>query len=138
MTMRKQLIIGGAILLALLVAVHYARWAWQYHEADAQKSSQTTQQGSEICGIVASVASVYTDNRGSGHPTFIDLGHPYPDQTYTIVIWGDNLSKFNPPPQSWQGEKICVTGRVKLYKNTPEINAHSPHQIRVVQKVGGA
>lgn len=128
--MRKQLIISGAVLLALLVAIHYARWGRNYHKADSQKHSQTTQQGNEICGIVA---NVYYDNHDDGRPTFIDLGHPYPDQTYTIVIWGDNLSKFNPPPQSWQGEKICVTGRVKLYKGNPEIIAESPHQIRVVK-----
>lgn len=130
MTIRKWVIFGGAVVLALLVAVHYARWQWHYPRADAQKDSQTTQQGNEICGIVA---SVYYDNRGNGQPSFIDLGHPYPDQTYTIVIWGDNLSKFNPPPQSWQGEKICVTGRVKLYKGAPEIIVRSADQIRVVK-----
>ena len=122
MKMRKQLIIGGAVLLALLVAVHYAHWRWNDHKADRQKSNQTTQQGNEICGIVA---SVYYDSHGNGQPTFIDLGHPYPDQTYTIVIWDDNLSKFNPPPQSWQGKNICVTGSVKLYKNKLEINAYT-------------
>lgn len=128
--MRKWLIIGGAVLLALLVVVHYARWGGNAHKADMEKNSQITQQGNEICGIVA---SVYDDKHGNGHPTFIDLGHPYPDQTYTIVIWGDNLSNFNPPPQSWQGKKICVIGSVRLYNNTPEINANSPSQIRVVQ-----
>ncbi len=123
--MRKLLILVG-VILAILVAAHYARWQWANPKTYFGRSTPTVISSSGNCGIVA---SVYYDARDAGQPTFIDLGYPYPNQTFTIVIWGRNRSRFNPPPESWQGEKICVTGRVKRYRDTPEIVVYGPGQI---------
>jgi len=61
---------------------------------------------------------------------FVDLGHDYPNQTFTVIIWENDLDRFNPPPESWQGQRICATGRIKLHKGTPEIIAYDPGQIQ--------
>ncbi|MGH8428673.1 MAG: hypothetical protein ACRES7_11975 [Gammaproteobacteria bacterium] len=48
-----------------------------------------------------------------------------------IVIPQRDLSRFDPPPASWEGKRICVTGPVKNYRGRPEIIAYGPDQIRI-------
>jgi len=119
--MGKLAILVISVVLALLVAAHYMHWKPAGHAAAANGSHGT-------CGIVA---NVYHDTRDDGQPTFVDLGHDYPDQDFTIVIWQRDLGRFNPPPASWEGERICVTGKVKTYKGRPEIVAYGPGQIEI-------
>lgn len=84
-------------------------------------------QEATVCGIAA---SVHFAARSRGKPTFINLGQPYPNQVFTIVIWGDDRYQFDPSPEQWQGKSICVSGLVKLYRGTPEIVAYDPDQIQ--------
>ncbi len=80
-----------------------------------------------VCGRVASATYA---SRTRGEPTFINLDRPYPNQIFTAVIWGDNRSKFSPPPESaYSGKRICVTGRVSNFKGQPEIIVRDPAQI---------
>lgn len=124
--MRKLLIVVG-VILAVLVAAHYARWQWANPGTYAHHGDPAARASHGVCGTVA---SVYYDKQGKGQPTFVNLGHHYPNQTFTIVIWGKYRPRFNPPPESLQGKNICVTGRIKLYRGTPEIIAYGPDQIR--------
>src|SRR5688500_341747 len=48
-------------------------------------------------------------------PTFICFGKPYPDQTLTVVIWGDIRKKIHYVPTQKDFLKFAiVTGRVEL------------------------
>ncbi len=96
-----------------------------------QQAANAVGQRATVCGIAA---SVHFAARSHAHPTFINLGRPYPNQIFTIVIWGNDRPKFNPPPESWKDKRICVTGRIKLYRGTPEVIAYGPDQIRVPSK----
>ncbi len=73
-----------------------------------------------------------TDSRGS--PTFLDIGRPYPDpRRFTVVIWGENRSRFSAPPDQFYADKtICVTGAIELYRGSPQIIVSSPGQIRAM------
>jgi len=122
MKTRKVLVIAGGVILAGAVAAHYAHWQW----ATPHHSAGDT--GHKTCGRVA---NVYHDMRGEGQPTFVDLGHDYPNQDFTIVIWQRDLARFARPPESWQGKTICVTGRVKIYRGRREIIAYRPSQVRI-------
>lgn len=126
--MRKILVFlaGGAIALA--IAAHYAHWHLTGHAGPrSDHAGSAAPAGHGTCGIVA---NVYHDTRDAGQPTFVDLGHDYPNQDFTIVIWQRDLDRFKPPPASWEGKRICVTGHVKTYKGRPEIIAYGPGQIR--------
>lgn len=81
-----------------------------------------------VCGLVA---STHYAARSRGNPTFVNLDKPFPHQVFTIVIWGEDLSKFSPRPTNWDGKQVCVTGMVKSYRGSPEIVARSPEQIAV-------
>ena len=42
-------------------------------------------QQATVCG---NVASTHFSSRSKGQPTFINLNRPYPNQIFTILIWG--------------------------------------------------
>lgn len=83
-----------------------------------------------LCGPVVSTKYASTSN---GQPTFLNIGGGATNSSrLTIVIWGNNRSNFPTPPEdTYRGANICVTGKVKLYKDVPEIEAAGPTQIVV-------
>jgi hypothetical protein len=85
-------------------------------------------QQATVCG---SVAGVHYAAGSKGQPTFINLDKPYPNQTFTIVIFGGDLPQFGNPEQKYNGKRVCVTGTIKTFKVTPEIVAHDPSAIEV-------
>jgi hypothetical protein len=91
-------------------------------EAKAHIGEQAT-----VCGKVVSTAWA-TSSRGS--PTFLNFDQPYPDQVFTLVIWGNNRSKFGDPEISYRGKRICVTGKISVFKGVPELVATDPSQIK--------
>lgn len=72
-------------------------------------------------------------SQSNGSPTFLNMGHAYPDpDRFQVVIWGENRHRFSSPPEDmYLGENIAVTGVVKNYKGVPEIIVSSPKQIEV-------
>lgn len=64
-----------------------------------------------VCG---QVASAHYAERSRGKPTFLNLGAAYPDQEFTILIWGSDRAKFGAPEDSFNGKHICATGLITL------------------------
>jgi hypothetical protein len=81
-----------------------------------------------VCGIVA---GVHTATSSKGSPTFVNLDKTYPNQVFTILIWGSDLSKFSPAPASWDGKRVCAIGTITLYRSVPEIVAREAGQIAI-------
>lgn len=79
-----------------------------------------------ICGAVGSARQARSV---SGEPTYINLGPGYPDQVFTVVIWGSDRHKFEYRPENLDGG-LCVRGRVGMYAGTPQIVVREPSQIR--------
>lgn len=80
-----------------------------------------------VCGRVASATHLGSVR---GRPTFLNFGRPYPNHTFTVVIWEDARGRFPEPPESlYEDADICVTGTVALYKGKPQIVVRSPTQI---------
>ncbi|MFP5234337.1 MAG: DNA-binding protein [Acidobacteriota bacterium] len=77
-----------------------------------------------VCG---KVASERTATGSRGEPTFINLDAAYPNQIFTILIWGDNRSNVGPLPSD--GERVCATGRIQEYRGVPEIVVKSKAQL---------
>ncbi|WP_339811891.1 hypothetical protein [Zunongwangia profunda] len=72
-----------------------------------------------VCGEVTQVASP----RGiQGNPTYLNMGGRYPNQTFTVVIWGQEAMQF--PMgflKSLEGERIAVSGVIVDYRGKPQI-----------------
>jgi hypothetical protein len=56
---------------------------------------------SQVCFPLAAFSGVdgrYAE-RTRGRPTFLNLDKPYPEQVFTILIWGESRAKFGAPEQ---------------------------------------
>jgi len=81
-----------------------------------------------VCGTV--VGSRYASS-SRGSPTFLNLDKPYPNQIFTIVIWGSDRLKFGSPEEIYRNKQVCVSGVVQSFRGVPEIVAHNPEQIAI-------
>ena len=81
-----------------------------------------------VCGEVVSTRYAVSTK---GQPTFLNLDKPYSNQIFTVVIWGENRSKFGKPEDDYKGKKICVSGKITAYAGLPEIVVTDPQQIKV-------
>ena len=82
-----------------------------------------------VCGQVASANFAV---RTKGQPTFLNLDRAYPNQIFTVLIWGNNRVKFGGAPERiYSRKKVCVSGMISSYKGAPEIVVTEPSQIRI-------
>lgn len=79
-----------------------------------------------VCGTVAS-AKFAASSRSQ--PTFLDMGKPYPNSAFTVVIFGDNRPKFGTPETTLRGKRVCVTGQIRDYRGKPEIILSDPSRL---------
>ncbi|MGB9069378.1 MAG: hypothetical protein WCC21_12495 [Candidatus Acidiferrales bacterium] len=105
--------------------------------ASAQKTHLTAQEAKTHVGetqtVCGKVVSARYATGSKGQPTFLNLDQPYPKEIFTILIWGDDRSKFGTPETEYRDSNVCVTGKITSYRGTPEIAATEPGQI-VAQK----
>ena len=119
----RRTIVLGIIALALTASAESAK-------ITARQAKDHVGEVQTVCGVVASTR--YAE-RSKGQPTFLNLDEPYPNEIFTILIWGDDRSKFGAPESKYRDANLCVTGKISSYRGTPEIVATEPNQI-VVQK----
>jgi len=81
-----------------------------------------------VCGLIA---SKHTVENGKGKPTFVDLDHSFPSQTFTVVIWESDKAKVGDFPASGS---VCVTGAITAYKGVPQIVLHDAKSWSVAPK----
>lgn len=99
----------------------------------AQKTRLTAEEAKSHVGetqtICGKVVSTRYATSSKGQPTFLNLDEPYPKEIFTILIWGDNRSKFGTPEKEYRDKNVCVTGKITSYRGTPEIAANDASQI---------
>ena len=128
-TTRTSLLVGMLRCLILTLALCFLT----FEPAVAQKKLTTAEakehfgETATVCGEV--VSTRYADST-KGQPTFLNLDKAYPNQVFTIVIWGNNRSKFGSPENDYKGKRVCVSGKITAYAGLPEIVADEPKQIK--------
>jgi len=68
-----------------------------------------------VCGRVA---DIHTATASRGIPTFINFDKPYPNESFTAVVWQSDKAKVGVVPK--EGE-LCVKGTITDYRGRPEI-----------------
>lgn len=121
MGIRKALC--GILFLILLSATT----ASAQNKLKASEAKDHVGQTATVCGNVASTHYAASSNR---QPTFLNLDAAYPNQIFTIVIWGNDRSKFGKPKTEFNHKNVCVTGVISEYRGVPEIIATEPSQIK--------
>ncbi|MDR3555543.1 MAG: hypothetical protein P4L55_12375 [Syntrophobacteraceae bacterium] len=92
-----------------------------------EEAAKFTGSQETVCGKV--VRAFYAA-KAKGQPTLLNLAGVSSDRVFTVVIWGEDRNKFEKPPESlYSGKKVCVTGRIKVYRGRPEIIVRDPSQI---------
>jgi hypothetical protein len=60
------------------------------------------------------------------------MGAAYPNQLLTVVIWADVRKDFDKAPEEFfMGKEICVSGKIELYHDKPQIVIKSKSQVSV-------
>src|ERR1700683_3738125 len=119
---------SGRILSAVV-----ALMLWAAPQTTKITSRQAKDHVGEVQTVCGNVASTHYAARSKGQPTFLNLDEPYPNEVFTILIWGDDRSKFGTPETEFRDKNLCVTGKITSYRGTSEIVATEPSQI-VAQK----
>src|SRR6266550_1988105 len=89
----------------------------------AQEASQHVGETVTVTGTVGDVGHSQRSNT-----TFVNFGPPFPNHTFTAVIFASAASLF-PDVDSWKGKALSITGVVKMYRGKPEIVLESPKQV---------
>ena len=76
-----------------------------------------------ICGKVTGT------HVGKTGVMMLNFGAPFPDNSFTAVIFTDDAPKFK-NVEEYKGKTICVIGRIKTYKGKPEIVLKETSQLR--------
>lgn len=137
----------GGVLLVLILAFLLARVVPDGSGDDApavtgdlptygaEEAADHVGEVARVCGTVESTAWA---REVGGEPTYLNLGRPYPDQPFTVVIWGEDRSRFDAPPERrWAGRRICVAGRIRTHEGRPRIVIERPDQIGSREAVPG-
>lgn len=114
--------------MAVLIGVGLCTSVSAQNQLTAAQAKEHFGQTATVCGEV--VSSSYADS-SNGHPTFLNLDKRYPHQIFTVVIWGENRTKFGKPEEDYKGKRICVSGKITAYAGKPEIVVSDPKQMKV-------
>ncbi len=90
-------------------------------------ASQAKAHEGETATVCGSVASEHAAMRSRGEPTFINLDAAYPNQVFTILVWGEDRPKIGALPP--EGSRVCATGVIQDYRGVPEIVVRSSGQL---------
>lgn len=112
-------------LIAFVGFVHLG-FAQTYTPEEAAKHVGET---ITVCGKVFGGRFFETSNNC---PTLLNMGAAYPSSPITIMLTLEVRNKLGYVPEQQLKEKnICVTGKVELYKDKPEIKVTEVTQIEV-------
>jgi len=81
-----------------------------------------------VCGNVVSTRYAASTR---GRPTFLNFDKPYPNQIFTVLIWGSDRSKFGTPETDYKDKRVCAAGKISEYRGVPEIVATDPKQLTI-------
>ena len=93
----------------------------------AYASSAAKDHVGEIASVTGRVSGVHVTQKGD---TFVNLGEPYPDNDFTIVVFSADVAKFE-DLEALQGRIVSATGAIKKFHEKPEIILKSPDQLKV-------
>ena len=100
----------------------------QTQHITAREAKNHVGEKATVCGRVAGIHFV---SSGKGQPTFVHFDEQYPNQVFTLVIWGSDRPKFGRPEDLYRNKDLCVTGKITSYLEVPEIVASNPSQVQI-------
>jgi len=96
-------------------------------QAQSLTASQAKAHEGETATVCGVVASERTATSSRGEPTFINLDSAYPNQVFTILVWGDDRKNVGELPHV--GSHVCAKGLITDYHGVPEVVVRSSGQL---------
>lgn len=115
--------ISATLLILFVAATATAQTSIKLEDVSKHIGDSVT-----VCGKVAGMR--YFEN-SKNKPTFLNIGANHPNQLLTVVIWQTTRELFTTKVDDLMDKEICITGRIILYKERPEIVIEKPEQIVV-------
>jgi len=113
-----------ALTAILLSATGYAQQPIKMDELGKHVGDSVT-----VCTKI--FGGVFLD-RSKNTPTLLNAGGNYPDAPLTLVIWADARERFeNKPELFYKDKEVCITGRISLYKEKPQIVIYDERQLTI-------
>lgn len=109
-------LIRGSLLMSVLMACFALSVSAQ--SIPAEDAAKHIGEKATVCG---KIASERTAENSRGTPTFINLDKPYPNQIFTVLVWGDERSSVGTLPTDG---RLCAIGTISDYRGVPEIVLH--------------
>lgn len=115
-------------LILLCATVIYSCHLWAQNTISTDSLSYYKGQFIRVC---ATVTGTHVST-GKSETTFINFGEPFPNNSFSLVVFQKNAETFSYKPAEFlENKNICITGRVKMYKGKPEISINNEKQIRI-------
>jgi hypothetical protein len=119
--MKKRLVAAAVVLFSAVV--------FSQQEVKLEDISKHVGDSVKVCAKI--YGGIYLD-RSKGTPTFLNAGGAYPNDLLTIVIWENSRKEFKDKPEEfYKNKNVCITGKVELYKEKPQIVVHEESQLAV-------
>jgi hypothetical protein len=114
------------VLLAVIIFTGLAGRCQVFKPEDAAKHIGDS---ITICGKI--FGGKFLEN-AKNQPTFLNMGAAFPNQTFTVVIWGDMRKKLAySPEEKLKDKEICIIGRVEEFKGNPQIVLLDESQLKI-------
>jgi hypothetical protein len=87
----------------------------------------------QVQTVHGKVADTVFLSNSKDQPTFLNLDHPFPNYTVTVLIHGQDRSKFTTAPEEFfKGKSISVTGKIESRGDKFQIVVTDPAKIAVL------
>lgn len=108
----------------------------QYLILDATQTGSLNEHIGERVEIVGRIIVSRKGRTRQRHPyIFLNFGGSYPNHTFTLVLWSENLSTFQRngvDPQDYVRKWVKVSGVIARYKGIPQMLVEMPSQIQLL------
>lgn len=99
---------------------------------NAQEADEHIGEYKTVCG---KVVSTYFHKKGRAQQTYLNIDKAYPNQIFTVLIWGSDRRYFDGAPEEiYRDKDVCVEGKISSYKGQPQIMVKTPTSIKVLNK----
>ncbi len=61
------------------------------------------------------------------------MGGKFPNHSFTLMVWGKDLHKYDTPLQDLSNQLIATTAKVNLYKSRVQITIRKPRYIEILE-----
>ena len=113
----------------LLILTSICLWQISFSQT-VPLDSVTNYEGKTIT-VCSKVQGTFV-TKGDKKTTYINFGKPYPNTTFTAVIFEGDLPNFKYTPSEYLKDKqVCLTGKITIYKGKPQMIITKEEQIKV-------